>query len=169
MIYLIADSHFSHKNIIKYCNRPFSTVEEMNETIVSNWNKLVTPDDIVYHLGDVAFGNTGLECARRCVGHKHLILGNHDRGFSKTKFKLAGFESINLGPYYLKVDNTTYMLNHMYPDFIGQEFISFCGHAHDTWKFKHHYLNVGVDQWNFTPVPLNEAISVLKQHKENEP
>lgn len=56
-IYLIADTHFNHTNIIKYCDRPFNNVKEMNETIINNWNKVIGKDDIVYHLGDLGLGS----------------------------------------------------------------------------------------------------------------
>jgi len=52
--WIIADTHFGHKNVIKYCNRPYSSVEEMDKILITNWNKEVAPDDIVYHLGDFA-------------------------------------------------------------------------------------------------------------------
>ena len=58
MKYFIADTHFNHENIIKYCNRPFQNSKEMNEYIVNKWNSVVTKNDIVYHLGDVGFGST---------------------------------------------------------------------------------------------------------------
>lgn len=54
-IFVTSDTHFNHKNIIKYCNRPFKDVEEMNEAIINNWNNLVTNDDVIYHLGDFGF------------------------------------------------------------------------------------------------------------------
>lgn len=56
MIYLISDLHLDHKNIIKYCNRPFSSVEEMNGAIIDNWNEVVKESDFVYLVGDLAFG-----------------------------------------------------------------------------------------------------------------
>lgn len=56
MIYFIADTHFYHNNIIKYCDRPFEDVEEMNNYIVKKWNSVVKPNDIILHLGDVGFG-----------------------------------------------------------------------------------------------------------------
>ena len=53
--FFIADTHFGHKNIIKYCNRPFANIEEMNETLIENWNKAVSAEDAVYILGDFAY------------------------------------------------------------------------------------------------------------------
>lgn len=77
-IWVTSDTH--HANIIKYCNRPFSSVEEMNETIIENWNKVVSKGDIVYHLGDFALGDKSLipDFIRRLTGHISFIMGNHD-------------------------------------------------------------------------------------------
>ena len=49
-IFVTADTHFNHENIIKYCNRPFKDVNEMNEVIINNWNSVVSKDDIIYHI-----------------------------------------------------------------------------------------------------------------------
>ena len=54
-IFFTSDTHFWHVNIIKYCNRPFETIEEMNETIIEKWNSKISKDDIVFNLGDFAF------------------------------------------------------------------------------------------------------------------
>lgn len=77
--YLISDTHFSHKNIIEYCNRPFGSLEEMNECIIRNWNTVVNPDDIVYFLGDFCKGNNCV--LTELLGQKIFIRGNHDKHF----------------------------------------------------------------------------------------
>ena len=80
-IWFISDPHFYHKNIIEYAARPFDSVEEMTEAIISNWNSVVKTDDDIFVAGDFAFtGN--IEKIRSLIerlnGHIHLILGNHD-------------------------------------------------------------------------------------------
>lgn len=55
-IFFTADLHLYHTNIIKHCNRPFETIEEMNNVLVDNWNKVVGPKDTIYILGDFVWG-----------------------------------------------------------------------------------------------------------------
>ena len=87
-----SDTHFGHTNIIRYSNRPFKDVNHMNEEIIRKWNSVVSPEDTVYHLGDVALGkiDDSLACVGRLNGTKILVDdGNHDRPFmsrGKTKF-----------------------------------------------------------------------------------
>lgn len=82
-IYVISDTHFEHKNIIKYCKRPFKNTRQMDETIVRRWNKTVKPRDTVYFLGDFVHGSRREKSPgywlRRLNGRKKLIRGNHDR------------------------------------------------------------------------------------------
>ena len=93
MIYFIADTHFNHENIIKYCDRPFSNAKEMNEYIIQKWNSVVKEDDIVYHLGDVGFGTTEMlkELISRLNGTKILLRGNHDFKRGVNGWKEVGF------------------------------------------------------------------------------
>ena len=82
MIFFTADLHFGHKNIIRYCDRPFKDVAQMNSTLIKNYNEVVRPDDTCYILGDLAMGINSLELTkyiRRMNGRKILILGNHDK------------------------------------------------------------------------------------------
>lgn len=84
MIWFTSDTHFGHQNIIKFCDRPFESVDHMNSAIVNRWNEMVAPGDTVYHLGDVALGQLekSLPIMRRLHGYKILIPGNHDRIYS---------------------------------------------------------------------------------------
>lgn len=79
MIYFSSDHHFYHNNVIRYCDRPYKSVEEMNELMVIAWNYTVTPDDTVYYLGDFSMAARPVETfTNRLLGTKHLIHGNHD-------------------------------------------------------------------------------------------
>jgi calcineurin-like phosphoesterase family protein len=94
MIYVISDTHWNHANIIKYCDRPFKNVIEMNEALIKAWNDVVKPEDKIIHLGDFAMGKKheipGI--LARLNGYKVLIRGNHDRS---TEFMLeAGFSEV---------------------------------------------------------------------------
>jgi len=108
--YFVSDTHFNHNNIIKYCDRPFDSVEEMNEVLIKNWNSVVSEGDIVYFLGDFSMSLGAVEeLTKRLNGHKKLITGNHDSCFSghrmsrkvdkalevKQKYYTAGWRSID--------------------------------------------------------------------------
>lgn len=78
-IYITSDTHFSHANIIHYCDRPFETVREMDDALIEKWNSVVTPNDTVWHLGDVFWHHgEAHRIAPRLNGSKFLIKGNHD-------------------------------------------------------------------------------------------
>jgi calcineurin-like phosphoesterase family protein len=115
MRYFTSDTHFGHERIITLCNRPYSSVEEMNESIIDNWNAVVRPSDIVYHLGDVALGtiSASLPLVARLNGRKILVPGNHDRIFSGEKIKQ--FE--RFFPEYQKV--FAEVLPEQYPSYFG--------------------------------------------------
>lgn len=81
MDYVISDHHFHHKNIIKYCNRPFDSVEEMDDTLVTLWSDVVDPSDEVLHLGDLTISSqTGrlLDLFETLNGQIVYVMGNHD-------------------------------------------------------------------------------------------
>lgn len=85
--FYISDLHFSHFNAISFDNRPWQTVEEMNEAIVNIWNSRVTDDDDVWILGDISWTNpynTRVLMAR-LKGKKHWIIGNHDHKIARNE------------------------------------------------------------------------------------
>src|SRR3990172_2771286 len=82
-IFLTADSHFGHANVIKHDGRPWTTIEEHDHALIENWNSTVNPDDIIYHVGDFCFKNKKRAAdwfLRQLHGKVHLIRGNHDHG-----------------------------------------------------------------------------------------
>ncbi len=89
-MFFTSDTHWKHKNIIKYSNRPFSSVDEMDNTLIKNWNKMVGANDEVYHLGDFAFCSDDqfLDIISQLNGKLTIILGNHDKTVLNNRSKL---------------------------------------------------------------------------------
>ncbi|MFW6243233.1 MAG: metallophosphatase, partial [bacterium] len=79
MAFHISDQHFFHSNIIKYCNRPFKDINEMNYFMIEKWNEVVGINDIIYHHGDFCLGgkNNASSILSVLNGYKILIKGNH--------------------------------------------------------------------------------------------
>ncbi len=95
--FFTSDIHMSHKNILSYCSRPFKTVEEMNEGLLTNWNKVIPKDGVVFVLGDVSFDKdiTKTICwINQLNGVKHLIKGNHDTHVSDAVWQQC-FETVS--------------------------------------------------------------------------
>jgi len=93
-IWAIGCTHFNHANIIKYCDRPFDSTQEMDELMIDNWNSVVKDGDIVYHVGDVYFGVDGRKSLNRLKGRKRLLIGNHDNG--KDEHLASNFQKVGL-------------------------------------------------------------------------
>ena len=164
-IWFTSDTHFGHKNIIKYSNRPFETKEEMDFKMIENWNKRVGRADTVYHLGDFCFMDeqSGQSILNRLNGKKHLIIGNHD----KAGTRLQGWESIS---HYKEVS-------------IDGQFIILCHYAMRVWNKSHHgswmlyghshgslpddpnalSFDVGVDCHNYQPINMDEIRRIMKK------
>lgn len=176
MIYFISDTHFCHNNIIKYCNRNFKDTNEMNETIISNWNNIISKDDIVYHLGDFCLSND-IEIQNifnRLNGNKILIRGNHDRKSVKF-YENMGFKVLTHAPIIL--DEYKLMLSHIpLPDTkIKSGYINLHGHIHNK-KINEDYpknysdskhINLSVDVTNYKPISLNEINEMRSKNNEN--
>lgn len=97
-IFITSDLHFDHTNIIRFCNRPFKDVEEMNKALIDEWNSKVTADDICYHLGDFSFGSPKrvLNVLSQLNGEIKLISGNHDeKQFKEIFIDYTNFDYIN--------------------------------------------------------------------------
>ena len=97
--FFIGDTHFGHKRVITFTNadgslmRPFDSIEEHDEVLVERWNKVIRPNDRVYHLGDVVMNRSSLPIIHRLNGHKILVKGNHDV-FRAQEYLDVGFDDI---------------------------------------------------------------------------
>ena len=162
MIYFTSDTHFYHDNIRGYCNRPFDNVEIMNEAMIERWNKIVTPEDTIYHLGDFCMGRKEVNCPLvlpRLNGHKILIKGNHDR--SIQQMISYGFNEAYDNMFLQTEKGLAYLAHEPKPNGHWAETAEFqlCGHVHDHWKVKEKWYNVGVDVWDFYPKTIHEIIA----------
>jgi calcineurin-like phosphoesterase family protein len=156
-VFFTADTHFSHARIIEMCRRPFSCVEEMDETMVRRWNERVRPDDTVYHLGDFTLKGPDVaeKFASRLMGEIRLIWGNHDRVSCITLDRWWGAD-----PYLeIKLDGLDITLCH-YAMRVWRKShhgaLMLYGHSHGNLPGNNQSLDVGVDAWDFRPVTLPE-------------
>lgn len=112
-IFFTSDTHFGHTNIIKYCNRPFGSIEEHDRTIIERWNEKIGPNDIVFHLGDFAFASEKYikEILEQLNGKKYLIFGNHDWIRMTKNICERYFEDVSQ-QMTIRIDNKFIYLNH---------------------------------------------------------
>lgn len=161
MNFYLSDLHFDHTNIIRLCHRPFENIDQMNSTLIENWNKRVTNKDHVYLLGDVCMNADRFEHFMLLLnGIKHVIIGNHDpRDIRKRKiqntFFMNNIQKVNDGEHVI-------VLCH-YPLFEWPEYYKgayhFYGHVHgNRSKYDKMAFEVGVDVQNFEPKTFDEII-----------
>lgn len=147
--------NFGHNKIIKFCNRPFSSVEEMDEEMIKRWNEKIGPRDTVYHLGDFSFDRNPSKYFDRLNGHKILIKGNHD---SKAVIKLR-WQSIH-DMYELRHDRKFIVLCHYSLRVWNKShYGSYClfGHSHGTIPPHGLSFDVGVDCHDFYPLSYEDV------------
>jgi calcineurin-like phosphoesterase family protein len=158
--YIISDTHFSHFNIIKYCNRPFKTAEEMDTVMINNWKNTVKNKDTIWHLGDVAMGemkdeNKLSNLIHSLPGYKKLILGNHDKQ-DINFWREVGFDEVYPYPVIIEkffiLSHDNIFLNENYP------LHNIHGHLHDKIINSKCYTNVSVECIGYKPIDLEELI-----------
>ena len=138
----------------------FCCVHEMNERMIDNWNKVVKHGDHVWHLGDFAMGNHTIaeRIIKRLHGRKRLCVGNHDNVKEVAPF----FEKVVLWRIF-KEYNFTCTHIPMMPSQLRKTTFNVHGHTHQRNMAEQCYINVCVEQINYTPVHLDD---ILKQIKE---
>ena len=159
--FFISDFHFDHTNIIRYCNRPFNSTQEMNEVMLRNYRRVVRPDSTVFFLGDMSFGRNSRPAEwwlRQLPGDIIYIKGSHDRDMDLS-------DSFVLDHYILNVGGIEFFLVHDYhnapPDWIGWVIH---GHKHGNRPFvdrTHRRINVSVEVVNYTPVSLARILGTI--------
>ena len=174
LTFFTSDTHFGHANIIRLCNRPFKDVNEMNEKLIENWNKVVPENGTVFHLGDFAFGGSGLwnSIIPRLNGQIYLIMGNHDRKNLRQGY-MDKFVSV-VPQMQIEIEERSIYLNH-YPflcyggSYRGEDSVwQLFGHVHsgplssgaDSDRLVHlfpYQYDVGVDNNDFTPISWNQV------------
>lgn len=175
-VWFTADTHFGHRNIIRYCQRPFASVEEMNETIIDNWNGVVGKDNVVFHLGDFSVGGSAewTSLLNSLNGRIFLVLGNHDMNNVDQGF-MRRFEEVSM-QMLISIGKQRAYLNH-YP------FLCYGSSYRGTWQLFGHVhtcpcnsgldnsrlgmlfptqYDVGVDNNYFTPVSFEEVEMKIK-------
>lgn len=171
MIYFTSDLHLGHKNIIRLCNRPFQNVNEMNETLIHNWNNIIQKDDTVYILGDLCFKKE-YDLIKKLSGHKILIRGNHD----SLNYDVSLFDEI-CDFKVLKYNKMQFTLMHYplveWPHYFHGGF-HLHGHQHNKSDYNLKMLeigikryDVGVDANEYKPISIDEIIEFFSDIKEN--
>lgn len=161
-IFFISDFHAKHSNIIKFCNRPYKSSEEMTKILIENWNSVIKSNDIVFNLGDFIWSGSWNSILEQLNGNIYLILGNHDRKDFKNSYMnyLKGvYDQLTL-----LIDNKIVYLNHFPYLCFPKNHYQLFGHVHlsqnknDGNDFERcSYLlpnqyDVGVDLNNFIPI-----------------
>ena len=146
-IFVTSDHHFFHANIIKYCNRPFFSYQEMNEVMIKRWNKVVGKNDVVIYCGDFAWRGKARLIRPRLNGTIILVRGNHDLTLSKRD----GFVIIegNLG-----MGNMIF--SHEPLEEVPKGIINIHGHIHHHDSDKG--INVSVEKTNYYPIKLKDVM-----------
>ena len=171
--FFISDTHFGHEKIIEYCNRPFKDVDEMDYTIIRNWNQRIKKEDLIIINGDFVLDKSKVASNSRDYdyyynqlnGHKIFICGNHD--YTNESKSIIESMVINYGGYRIYITHN--------PKFAKKEFKwNFCGHLHGKYgKFirlseDSIIVDLSVDIWNFMPVTINEIFSAFAKWLKEE-
>ena len=174
MIYVTSDTHFCHNKPFIYEDRGFKNIEEMNNTIIENWNKLVKPDDTVIHLGDVMLNDNeqGIKCLESLNGKITIIIGNHDTNQRINLYKAAkNVTNVEFGSR-LNYKGYSFFCSH-YPSIcsnfdmgrpLKEQVINLCGHSHATNHFidmsedKGYIYHCELDAQNMHPISIDNII-----------
>lgn len=170
-IFVTSDNHFFHANVIKFENRPFDDVNDMNNKMIKMWNDKVTNEDLVYIIGDFSFGKAEEtnSLLKQLHGKKVLVLGNHDHFVKANNFdKNAFLEICNYKE--IEFSGKTFVMCHFPFASNDNKKFQLYGHIHSNkidglhhceYKLPPNSYNVGVDVNNYQPVNLNDILKLI--------
>lgn len=165
MIWFTSDTHFGHENIIRFCNRPYESLEEMDDTLLENINSLVKPHDTLYHLGDFAFNSHKQYRERIECKNVHLVLGNHDK--QKRQVYEALFSTVKNLSFVNWQCERIILCHYAMRRWNGSHYGSWhlYGHSHGTLPGHGKSFDVGVDPNNYKPVSFDQVKELIEQQR----
>lgn len=180
MTWLITDTHFNHKNIIEYCNRP----DDYEQQIIDNWQQLVKPTDTIYHLGDVVMGSKATmrefyeNVFSRLPGKKILVRGNHDHrlniGILEHYWEeVAPSMTLVVGGYSLWLQHEPLTATKLERLTVEGQKIDYCvhGHLHNTQKDRAAVENKNIlfalEYDGYKPQPLEQWLEKKLQKRKD--
>lgn len=179
MTYFTADTHFGHQNVIRFCDRPWQTADEMDEAMIERWNDRVRNNDTVYIVGDMFFRSKDADgILSRLKGKKRLIVGNHDGSWMKKVDLSKHFESVD---HYLETSDGQHGLTLCHYPLLtwnhSKRSFMIYGHIHsdttvDFWPLiltRDHMLNAGADINGYMPVTFEELVENNERFKAEHP
>lgn len=191
-IFFSSDQHFGHRNVVKFCNRPYADEKEMGKALIENWNNVVGPDDIIVTMGDFFWFNDSQSIKKvvnQLNGTIYIVLGNHDK---KESFRRCDPEKLiildGISHIFLRCEDenrwyekTFEIVCCHYPlmtwSHRDRGAINLFGHIHSGWMrscddydqmlplWRGQQLDVGVDNQNFTPVVFEDVLAQLADEK----
>lgn len=165
MTFIVSCWHLG-ENRFAIMDRPFECIDEHNQTLIKNHNKIVNHDDLVIVNGDVCYKTEYLHLVDQFNGKKILIRGNHDRKITDADFRQYFEQIVPEGDgYELEVDGIKCFVTH-YPTQGMKDRFNLVGHIHAAWKYQLNMLNTCVDVHNFYPTPLAKVPFYYKAIQE---
>lgn len=185
-VWFASDYHFCHANVIKYDNRPFDDVQEMDHALIENWNELVDKNDTVIYLGDLCFDRSSTvskSIVDQLNGKIHFVLGNHDK--EKDIKKIGRFESVSdyINLSVLDSDNPRKYQGIMIMHFPilswdkshhgewhlhGHCHGSFMNNPEYSWYYERKVLDVGCNMTNYKPISYAEVKEIMNKKENSE-
>ena len=163
MLFFTSDTHFADTRVLRIDRRPFPSLEEHDQALITNWNEIVGHEDEIWHLGDFARGRTAGyadHILSALNGRKHLIIGNND---DSATTGARGWASVQHYAELTRGDRLIVLCHYPFRTWngMGKKSINLHGHSHGRLKPVTRQFDVGIDVWNFRPVSL---ATVLAHH-----